>query len=756
MSSRALVLVLAAVLLGLVGFFLFSESGPDAGSADSGAPAATQTAKEPGAPPSSELAAAQTIVGGAASSGNRVAAEAEAGAEPVELAAESSQKATPTTTLTGRVVDAQGRGLAGVQLELRSQLAGFGSLGLFDLQLPERPEGTSGTTGSDGRFSMEAPGEGAAALSLLAEGYERRIKSVTLNPGDRRELSDLTLTKGCILSGRVVDASGAPVSGAGLKFVEQAGPRIFASFGGGFSGRPDATTDDSGSFRLSHAPAGAWRIEVNHDSHPAKNFEGEAVEAGSTVSGLLFQLDRAGSISGSIVGFVPGSKLQVTASSARAADESNTGFQVLGRRVVRTCQVEADGTWILRGLEAEETFDLELHEVRPNNFRAEAISERAVQARAGDAGVTLEYQPGWALTMQVADSRTGEPIEDYRFLFGTQFSNRAEESDTDRPFADGRSSYSNLRMPSGFWFAENQTASVEAQGYATRQLEIPEVAPGGLLELGRILLDPVPTLTVKVTDAETGEPVSRARVGREVLSSDNFGAGGTRLATTSSRVAVLDGESLNSSSGSALTDSNGIAVLDGLPGARVDITVTHPAYAPSQIEDLPLADEPSEVAVELGKGGQVDVMVVDESGRPVPGIRVGHKERSPSDGLGQDIASRFEFADRRVTTNSNGLARFNRLPFGTHGFRIEEDPAPTGGTIVMFSDGPGSDWTEFLLATSEPVEIQLVLLEKSEAFGRITQVGAPLAGATVSSRNCLLYTSPSPRDRTRSRMPSSA
>ena len=29
-------------------------------------------------------------------------------------------------------------------------------------------------------------------------------------------------------------------------------------------------------------------------------------------------------------------------------------------------------------------------------------------------------------------------------------------------------------------------------------------------------------------------------------------------------------------------------------------------------------------------------------------------------------------------------------------------------------------------------------------------------GSTVRARNCLLYTSPSPRDRTRSRMPSSA
>ena len=34
--------------------------------------------------------------------------------------------------------------------------------------------------------------------------------------------------------------------------------------------------------------------------------------------------------------------------------------------------------------------------------------------------------------------------------------------------------------------------------------------------------------------------------------------------------------------------------------------------------------------------------------------------------------------------------------------------------------------------------------------------GVQLPSGTTDNRNCLLYTSPSPRDRTRSRMPSSA
>jgi len=38
----------------------------------------------------------------------------------------------------------------------------------------------------------------------------------------------------------------------------------------------------------------------------------------------------------------------------------------------------------------------------------------------------------------------------------------------------------------------------------------------------------------------------------------------------------------------------------------------------------------------------------------------------------------------------------------------------------------------------------------------LSKFGEPLLNSIIKSLSCLLYTSPSPRDRTRSRMPSSA
>ena len=55
------------------------------------------------------------------------------------------------------------------------------------------------------------------------------------------------------------------------------------------------------------------------------------------------------------------------------------------------------------------------------------------------------------------------------------------------------------------------------------------------------------------------------------------------------------------------------------------------------------------------------------------------------------------------------------------------------------------------LAEQENKELSICVLEKG------SQVGAHiLSGAVMDSKACLLYTSPSPRDKRQSRMPSSA
>ena len=62
------------------------------------------------------------------------------------------------------------------------------------------------------------------------------------------------------------------------------------------------------------------------------------------------------------------------------------------------------------------------------------------------------------------------------------------------------------------------------------------------------------------------------------------------------------------------------------------------------------------------------------------------------------------------------------------------------------------------LQARELTQLQTIIQEGINRFGKnIFKEGAAVsAGGVAINNSCLLYTSPSPRDRTRSRMPSSA
>ena len=78
-------------------------------------------------------------------------------------------------------------------------------------------------------------------------------------------------------------------------------------------------------------------------------------------------------------------------------------------------------------------------------------------------------------------------------------------------------------------------------------------------------------------------------------------------------------------------------------------------------------------------------------------------------------------------------------------------PAPLAGALAGAIAGGAVLALEALAGKSAPRRVL------SGSFGLLVGlVLAALAGAVLAPGTCLLYTSPSPRDRTRSRMPSSA
>ena len=100
------------------------------------------------------------------------------------------------------------------------------------------------------------------------------------------------------------------------------------------------------------------------------------------------------------------------------------------------------------------------------------------------------------------------------------------------------------------------------------------------------------------------------------------------------------------------------------------------------------------------------------------------------------------------------------FPVGDPDFGVEQgDPlvhvqALIADPVVEQLDEPVTPW----LAGWDLADPDLVLAKLSQCFG--DQFGSVVAPdqhrQTTLGNDCLLYTSPSPRDRTRSRMPSSA
>ena len=80
-------------------------------------------------------------------------------------------------------------------------------------------------------------------------------------------------------------------------------------------------------------------------------------------------------------------------------------------------------------------------------------------------------------------------------------------------------------------------------------------------------------------------------------------------------------------------------------------------------------------------------------------------------------------------------------------------------TFAFVFPGQGSQSVGMLNSISERPEVRATLQEASEALGEdVAKLIAegPAEALSLTTNTCLLYTSPSPRDRQKSRMPSSA
>ncbi len=656
----------------------------------------------------------------------------------------------------GRVQDESGAPVEGVKVR-----AGEGP---FEFQIAfeqatgeeERDRKGRATTDSDGRFTLELRRPGDVTLRLRAARHAPLDVARSIPAGELYDAGTFTLSAGPVVTGRVVDSRGAGVGGA----------RISRTLGGdpndgilwvvdGSSGEALGETRADGSFELDILPAGELELAVESDEHPTlrSKLEG-SLRADERRDGVVLRLEPGGQISGVALG-VPEGTIDVLRVHAIERRGEREGESMGAARASRSARLEKDGTFTVRGVRPDAAYDvsLRLNELRLNELRLNELRlnegkgmlslaprmSREVEARAGDRGLQLEYQPDSALVFTVVDARTKAPLESFR-VEGSLDKEHArwpyfETGDESKAHPGGRGKLGNLRRR-----GDSDTANlwITATGYREwSRLDIP-LGPGAETDLGTIELEPAPLLMVTVLDAGSGAPVAGARVSLRRVREER-GVDGVFIARTVSFGASSDGpeplEFGDQSSATARTDESGVARLNSFEGARCTLAVEHAEHAPHRSEPFTCAvGQPEAREVRLSVGGSVRVTLKDVQGRPVAGAKI---ERRMARVPGAPPAP-LSGPDRPEVTDASGVVVFRHLAPGLHRFRPDSSSMSFGGGDVQFviagimggEQEPG--WVEAAVAENAETALELLAPLRVALRGVVTEGGAPLAGALVT------------------------
>lgn len=660
----------------------------------------------------------------AAAPGEPARAPAASQPEAAERAAAKGQ-AAPVVAVRGRIVDRFGAPVPEARV-LAAADTGFP----LDLELEEELpwlKRTSTTSDAEGRFTLTQVEPGSLRLGVHASGFAPHEQRGVAVPAGGIDLGDVALTRGAILTGQVVDPDGRGVAGARIVREELDGGGLFLMG----ARRPSAVSGPDGRFRVDELACGAWRFLVQSDDHPDLLVEGLAEEPGVEKGGLRWQLAPGATLAGTVTGVPAAERGQLEVRATRGG--GGDGFLALGRG--RTAPVDASGAFLLRGLTVGESYTLEARRQRAEREFGfwQRSRSNAVQARAGDSGVILVYQPEAAVTLTVHDARTRQPIERLEVEAGIEWPAPLTDDDGNlrRLFPGGSVRVGGLRPSTD---SARVQVNVKATGY--REFERADIAvrPGQELDLGPIYLEPVPLLRVRVTDAKSGRPLEGALV--RVQKEEEGGAFQVKrsiaISSDSGHEAIEFGEAR-----SARTDAEGWAELSSFEGETVTITARADEHAPGRLEGLALPrGESLEQELRLGPGGAVRVQALDAQGLPLAGAAVEHR----ADGGGPE-GGVFVIGGPRgeqEVTDAEGFALFANLAPGRHSFKLAEKGG--GGAAFATMDhvvvaGMGGDddgdWSPVQVVEGETSELVLRAAPSATLLGRVREAGKILPGATL-------------------------
>ncbi len=214
---------------------------------------------------------------------------------------------------------------------------------------------------TEGDFSLGAAGPGIYQVQAAADGYAP-CWSDPIN-SDENQATLISLSQGCMLTGRIINQSGDPVNNARvipLSWASDPHPRtqlLFASEKGA------ALTAD-GLFTLSHIPAGMESLKIMHAHYAPKTVRDIDITAGQITDIDDIVLSSGGSIEGFVLDeqdnplanqplvfcdAMTGTTNVTSQRWATVVTDAN-GFYAVHHLPTQLCYVYQDKLWRMRGV----------------------------------------------------------------------------------------------------------------------------------------------------------------------------------------------------------------------------------------------------------------------------------------------------------------------------------------------------------------------------------------------------------------------
>ena len=571
----------------------------------------------------------------------------------------------------------------------------------------------AGSSGLDGRYRLEGLAPGRYRVKVDEPGhvpYER--DDVRVDAGATVRL-DLPLTLGAALSGRVVDARGAPVAGATGRLAR--GDTSRGPFGGlpFRRGADDVAfrTGPDGTFKASRlAPGGNQQLTVSHPEFEKRFVTGLSLPAGGAKAGLTIVLRPGLELRGVVLDVegrpVNGASLDVRPSASERSGRGG-GFMIElgGRRNAEAPAATsgADGRFRVAGL-SPGTYSV--HVRHPGHADA---SQDPVKVEREEPAPFIELKLGAGAAIRGFVRRN-----DGSGARGYVVRARAEGGggDPGGPFGVGP------MEPTGTDGAFTIDGLHTGESYALMVLG--PSGPGPRQSAVKAPVDDVEILVGgtgriagRVIDAASGEPITEFTVAYE----PELGQGGgpmMRMIRAPRRLRRLTGDDDN-----GVRSPDGSFTLDDVPAGSWTVTMEATGYETARIANVVVRDSDTTADLEIraAKGRVIRGRVVDaRSGRPVVGATVAADEAGaarPPMPPGLEDAAAYTDADGRFDLPGLALGTWKlvaRHPdYAEASQLVELRQNLADAEIRMSSGGDLGGWV-------------------------VSEAGAPVGGASVAVR----------------------